>query len=117
MSLGRKANVACVFATQRTTAASIDVTTRSLVAQKLALPHPGDTYGSESLLGPGRYEAAKLTVRDRGLGYFSDGGAPKLIRVYGMSENEVGLYSQRLAGPSLDSLEAWDSMLARSIAS
>lgn len=116
VSLGRKANVACVFATQRTTAASIDVTTRSLVAQKLALPHPGDTYGSESLLGPGRYEAAKLTVRDRGLGYFSDGGAPKLIRVYGMSDSDVGHYSQRLAGPSLDSLEAWDSMLARSVA-
>ena len=117
VSLGRKANVACVFATQRTTAASIDVTTRSLVAQKLALPHPGDTYGSEALLGPGRHEAAKLTVRDRGLGYFSDGGEPKLIRVYGMTDAEVGRYAQRLAGPSLDSLGAWDASLARSVGS
>ncbi len=115
VSLGRKANVACVFATQRTTAASIDVTTRSLVAQRLALPHPGDSHGSEALLGPGRYEAAKLSVRDRGLGYFSDGGEPKLIKVYGLPETDVREYTKNAIGPSLSALEAWDDVLARSV--
>lgn len=115
VSLGRKANVACVFATQRTTAASIDVTTRSLVAKRLALPHPGDPHGSEALLGPGKYEAARLSARDRGLGYLSDGGEPQLLRVFALSEAEVAQNALGPMGPSLGDLELWDDVLARSL--
>ncbi len=115
VSLGRKANVACVFATQRTTAASIDVTTRSLVAHRLALPHPGDPHGSEALLGPGRYESARLAAKDRGLGYLSDGGEPRLLRVFALPESRVAESAVGPSGTSLEDLELWDGVLARSI--
>lgn len=115
VSLGRKANVACVFATQRTTSASIDVTTRSLVAKRLALPHPGDPHGSEALLGPGRYEAARLSARDRGLGYLSDGGEPHLLRVFALPEADVANSALGPVGSSLRDLELWDAVLARSL--
>jgi len=115
VSLGRKANVACVFATQRTTAASIDVTTRSLVAKRLALPHPGDPHGSEALLGPGKYDAARLSAGDRGLGYLSDGGEPQLLRVFALSEADVAHRAAGPTGPSLEDLEFWDDVLARSL--
>lgn len=114
-ALGRKANVAVVLATQRTTASSIDVTTRSLVASRLALAHPGDRYGSEALLGPGRYEAADLPKAARGLGYLSDGGHPQLLQVLGLDVAEVPSHVWPGLRRELDEVEAWDDVLRREL--
>ena len=104
IALGRKANVAVILATQRTTATSIDVTTRALAANRLALAHPGDVYGSEALLGPGRRDAATLRKDDVGGGYLTDGGPPVLLRIFEAPE------PPRLLGQSisLDELHRWD---------
>ena len=82
IGVGRKANIAAVLATQRTTATSIDVTTRALVSWRLALAHPDDHYGSEALLGPGRRQAADLRKADVGAGWLTNGGPPTLVRVF-----------------------------------
>ena len=104
IALGRKANVAVILATQRTTATSIHVTTRALAANRLALAQPGDVYGSEALLGPGRREAATLRKDDVGACYLTDGGPPVLLRIFEAPEPppQVG---QSL---SLDELYNWD---------
>lgn len=113
VALGRKANVACVFATQRTTASSIDVTTRSLVAWRLALAHPGDRHGSEALLGSGRYEAADISHGLRGLGYLTDGGPPRLVQVFSFDVGDVAQWLQPGLAQTLGELEAWDEVLLR----
>lgn len=106
VALGRKANVACVLATQRTTATSIDVTTRSLVAWRLALAHPDDTHGSEALLGPGRKDAAMLTKHDIGAGYLTNGGGPQLVRVFSVPDDRVPRLAGRASGYTLAELRA-----------
>lgn len=116
-ALGRKANVACVFATQRTTANSIDVTTRSLVAWRLALAHPGDRYGSEALLGPSRFAASELPKAARGLGYLTDGGEPRLLQVFDLAASEVPLYLFPGLCRSLDEVASWDEALGRELRS
>lgn len=114
-ALGRKTNIACVFATQRTTATSIDVTTRSLVAWRLALAHPGDRYGSEALLGPGRYGASELPKERRGLGYLTDGGEPRLIQVLHLEPTDIPLYLNPGLGRPLQEVALWDEVLAREL--
>lgn len=101
VALGRKANVACVLATQRTTATSIDITTRSLVSWRFALAHPDDPHGSEALLGPGRHDAARLSKRSVGAGYLTNGGSPELVRVFVLERESVPTL---LAGGALLSL-------------
>lgn len=112
VALGRKANVACVFATQRTTSSSIDVTTRSLVAWRLALAHPGDRYGSEALLGPGRYAAADLSKESRGLGYLTDGGEPHLVQVFSLAAGDILHYLNPGLGLPLSEVARWDEVLS-----
>ena len=111
IALGRKANVAMILATQRTTATSIDVTTRALAANRLALAHPGDVYGSEALLGPGRREAAALRKDDVGAGYLTDGGPPVLLRIFEAPEPPRQL-GQSI---SLEDLHRWDLAALREL--
>lgn len=115
VALGRKCNVACIFATQRTTAASIDVTTRSLVGWRVALAHPDDPYGSEALLGPGHKEASQLRKEDVGVALLTDGGQPRLVRVFYCSSD---LVKRRRLGQSrtLEELEQWDDASLRELA-
>ena len=108
VALGRKANVAVVMGTQRTTATSIDVTTRSLVAWRLALAHPDDVHGSEALLGSGRRDAATLTKADAGAGFLTNGGPPTLVRVFGLPSDEVHELSRTGIGLDFTALRSWD---------
>lgn len=88
-ALGRKAQVGALLATQRTTATSIDTTTRAFATHRLALAHPGDRHGSEALLGPGRYQAADLAAGDVGVGFLTDGRLPRLVSVYWTSSERA----------------------------
>lgn len=115
VALGRKANVTCLLATQRTTSTSIDVTTRSLAGWRLALPHPDDASGSEALLGPGRREAARLTKTDTGAGYLTNGGVPRLIRVFDTPVTLVPSLASASLGLDFDGLEGWDLALLREL--
>ncbi len=107
-AMGRKANVAVVMATQRTTATTIDVGTRSLATWRLALAHPDDRHGSEALLGAGRYEAAGLTTGDIGLGYLTNGGPPRLVRVFALTPDEATDDAALGCAVSLDHLAHWE---------
>jgi hypothetical protein len=107
-AMGRKANVAVVMATQRTTATTIDVGTRSLATWRLALAHPDDRHGSEALLGAGRYEAAGLTTGDVGLGFLTNGGPPRLVRVFALTPDEATDGAALGCAVSLDHLAHWE---------
>jgi hypothetical protein len=115
VALGRKANVTCLLATQRTTSTSIDVTTRSRGGWRLALPHPDDASGSEALLGPGRREAARLTKADTGAGYLTNGGVPQLVRVFDTPVTLVSSVASVGLGRDFDELEGWDRALLREL--
>lgn len=112
-ALGRKANVAVVMATQRTTATTIDVSTRSLATWRLALAHPDDRHGSEALLGAGRYEAAGLTSADVGVGYLTNGGPPRLLRVFSLAPGEATDGAAIGCASTLDELAAWETAALR----
>lgn len=113
-ALGRKANVAVLLATQRTTATSIDVTTRSLVAWRVALAHPEDPYGSEAVLGHGRHQASLLTAGDRGAAYVTGGGAPTLVRVFDLAKTSVSEVPVSVV-PDLCELETWERAALREL--
>ena len=115
VALGRKAAVSVVLATQRTTSTSIDVTTRSLVAWRLALAHPDDLHGSEALLGPGRREAALLTKTDVGVGYLTNGGTPTMVRVFHIAAEQVSTVAAGCVSPSLDDLTLWEMASLREL--
>ncbi len=117
VALGRKANVSCVLATQRTTATSIDVTTRSLAAWRIALAHPGDVHGSEAILGAGRREAAELSKGDVGVAYVTSGGVPSLVRVYRVDEEQALCASRRGVWRSMSELAELDEALLRELRS
>lgn len=114
-ALGRKANVAVLLATQRTTATSIDVTTRSIVSWRIGLAHPDDPHGSEAVLGPGRHHAARLARDDRGAAYVTDGGPPILTRVFDLPPSSVADLAQRGSSRSLAELCAWDEAALREL--
>jgi hypothetical protein len=107
-AMGRKANVAVLMATQRTTATTIDVGTRSLATWRLALAHPDDRHGSEALLGAGRYEAAGLTTGDVGLGFLTNGGPPRMVRVFALTPDEATDDAALGCAVSLDHLAHWE---------
>ena len=65
------------------------MTTRSLTAWRIALAHPDDVHGSEAILGAGRREAADLSKGDVGVAYMTSGGAPSLVRVYRVDEEQA----------------------------
>lgn len=115
VALGRKANVACILATQRTTATSIDVTTRSLAAWRLALAHPDDPHGSEALLGPGNRQASRLTKRDVGAAFLTDGGQPTLLRVFELPAEHVPAIAEPHMRIALDEVEWLDSVALREL--
>lgn len=115
IALGRKANVACLFATQRTTATSIDITTRALVATRIALAHPDDLHGSEALLGQGRREAASLRQADRGAAFITTGGTPRLLRVFDASQLDVSSVAQLGSSRRIDELEHWENAAYREL--
>jgi S-DNA-T family DNA segregation ATPase FtsK/SpoIIIE len=115
VALGRKANVSCVLATQRTTATSIDVTTRSLAGWRVALAHPDDTHGSEALLGPGRRHAAELSKDHPGVAYLTNGGPPRLLRVLTVVDEQVGPLARSGAGRDLDDLAGWENAVLREL--
>lgn len=115
VALGRKTNVACIMATQRTTATSIDVTTRSLAAWRLALAHPDDVHGSEALLGPGRRDAAALTKHDVGAGYLTNGGVPQVLRVFSVADDQVPALAGLGCGYSLTELRVLEAAALRDL--
>lgn len=117
VALGRKANVSCVLATQRTTATSIDVTTRSLAGWRVALAHPDDVHGSEALLGPGRRHAAELSKDHPGVAYLTNGGTPRLLRVLSVPDEQVSELALSGAGRSLDDLAGWEHAALRELGS
>lgn len=113
VALGRKTNVAVVLATQRTTATSIDVTTRSIVGWRLALAHPDDVHGSEALLGPSRRYAANLSKFDVGAGYLTNGGLPTVLRVFELPSREVSALALSGIRTDIDTLHKWDEAARR----
>ena len=115
VALGRKADVSVVLATQRTTSTSIDVTTRSLVAWRLALAHPDDVHGSEALLGPGRREAALLAKSDVGVGYLTNGGTPTMVTVFHLSAEQVGHVVAGCGTSSLEDIASWETASLREL--
>lgn len=117
VALGRKTNVSCILATQRTTSTSIDVTTRSLAGWRLALPHPDDATGSEALLGPGRRQAADLSRDDVGAGFLTNGGPPRLIRVFESTDQLVEALRTTGSGLGLCELMHLDSVALRELTS
>jgi hypothetical protein len=117
VALGRKTNVSCILSTQRTTSTSIDVTTRSLAGWRLALPHPDDATGSEALLGPGRRQAADLSRDDVGAGFLTNGGPPRLIRIFEATDGHVEALRTAGSGLSLCELEHLDSVALRELTS
>lgn len=115
VALGRKANVSCVLATQRTTSTSIDITTRSLVAWRIALAHPDDPNGSEALLGPGNRQASGLRKSDVGAAYLTNGGQPHLLRVYEVPDDEVSVIAHQPIALTMCELEQLDSVALREL--
>lgn len=114
-ALGRKANVGVLLATQRTTSTSIDVTTRSLVAWRVALAHPDDPHGSEAVLGPSRYQAAQLASTDRGAAYVTAGGPPALARVFDLDRGAVPTLACQGRPLDFEQVRAWDSAALREL--
>lgn len=115
VALGRKANISTLLATQRTTATSIDVTTRSLAAWRIALPHPDDPHGSEALLGPGHRQAAALRKSDVGVGFLTDGGPAELLRVFTVHRSDVPALSLMGRGRELCELAAIEEAALREL--
>ncbi|SDZ21922.1 hypothetical protein SAMN05444365_107134 [Micromonospora pattaloongensis] len=114
-ALGRKANVAVLLATQRTTATSIDVTTRSLLTWRVALAHPDDHHGSEAVLGQGRHHAAGLSGTDRGAAYVTAGGPPVLTRVFDLPRTAVPSLAVHGVPLPLHELREWDRVALREL--
>lgn len=115
VALGRKANVACVLATQRTTSTSIDITTRSLASWRLALAHPDDHNGSEALLGSGHRQAALLQKADVGVGYLTNGGVPRLLRVFEVASESIADLADQPIARDLSELEWLDAVAFREL--
>lgn len=116
VALARKSAVAVVGATQRTTSTSIDTATKSLFDWRIAFAHPDDRFGSESILGSGRYEAARLSKSDKGVGYITNGGVPELFRAYWVEPELVEFLCEDIKTYTFRELEAWDKALGREIA-
>jgi hypothetical protein len=106
-----------LLATQRTTATSIDVTTRSIVSRRIGLAHPDDPHGSEAVLGPGRHHAARLARHDRAAAYVTDGGPPVLTRVFDLPPSRVADLAVRGSSRALAELRAWDEAALRELSS
>lgn len=98
VTLGRAQNLSVVLATQRPTSSTIDVPTRSMCTNRLALACE-DTYSSHAVLGAGRPEAAALSPRrDRGSAYLTDGGPLTRLRLFDLPAAAVT--ADRIAGPA-----------------
>lgn len=88
VSLGRATGCAAVLATQRPTSDSVDTGTRSLLAHRLAL-RCGDRWQSESILGHGLAEAARIPVGSPGYGLLTDGGTLRGVQVYDLAPERI----------------------------
>ncbi len=115
VATGRKANVAFVLATQRTTYTSMDTTLRALVDWRLGLAHPNDPAGSEAVLGSGRIHAAWLRKEDKGVGYLTNGGEPQLVRVFNLPPSKLADLPAMMPRRSFDEIRFWDEVCAREL--
>ena len=89
VSLGRAVGVSAILATQRPTAETIDVTTRSLLANRVAL-RVGDRHQADAILGASTYDPSDLIGSAPGRALLSDGGRAKGIQVYLVTDEMVG---------------------------
>ena len=87
-SLGRAVGVSAILATQRPTSDTVDVTTRSLLAHRLAL-RVGDRYQADAILGVGSYDPSQLVGASPGRALWSDGGPAKAVQVYWVPDEMV----------------------------
>jgi S-DNA-T family DNA segregation ATPase FtsK/SpoIIIE len=81
VSLGRAVGVTAILATQRPTSETVDVTTRSLLANRLAL-RVGDRHQADAILGVGTYDPGQLVGAVPGRALWSDGGSAIGVQVY-----------------------------------
>jgi hypothetical protein len=88
VSLGRAVGVTAIIATQRPTSETIDVTTRSLLAHRLAL-RVGDRHQADAILGVGTYDPSQLVGSTTGRALWSDGGGAVGVQVYRVPDEAV----------------------------
>ena len=81
VSLGRAVGCSAVLATQRPTSDTVDTGTRALLAHRLAL-RCGDRWQSESILGQGNDQAARIPLSAPGWGLLASGPDVRGIQVY-----------------------------------
>lgn len=115
VSLARKAAVAVVGATQRVTSTSIPTETKALFDYRIGLAHPDDNFGSEAILGIGRYEAARLSKHDKGVGYITNGSVPELFRAFWVDSELIARLCVCPPPQTFDELKLWDNVLLREL--
>jgi hypothetical protein len=88
VSLGRAVGASAILATQRPTSDTVDVGTRALLAHRLAL-RCGDKWQSESILGQGNDDAARIPVSSRGWGRLTTDQGLRGIQVYDLAPERI----------------------------
>lgn len=108
-SMGRAAQVTLILATQRPTAATIDVPTRGMASSRLVFG-VGDVHASTAALG---HPGAEMLhpQRDRGTAYMRDESGTRKVRLYEVPES-LSLEATGHAGlrVTLSDLRDWEAV-------
>lgn len=89
VSLGRAVGCTAILCTQRPTSDVIDVGTRTLLNDRLAL-RCGDRHQAEAILSAGTFQPSDLIGAAVGRALWSDGGPEKPLQFFEVKDERVG---------------------------